>query len=356
MPAALPPRTIPPLCDDAGPSMWHQALAPGVPMEALVEALPAGVLLVGPRGEVRALNESAREILGEVSPGESWRVVVERVVRPCWDDGHDVTLVSGRRVHIGTRAVPGGAGQLILVTDVTETRRLQDLLERYQRASELGQVAATLAHQLRTPVATAMLNCGTLAGIVRGAGPQAHALARMTTSLRRLERLVDNLLAFARGGQLELSPVDVSGLLAWVSEDLSHLASDSFRIGLPTASLPGRVAVNESALRSVLLNLAENAREVTQGRGSLTVDAWNVDGTLVLCFRDDGPGVPEAARPHIFEPFISSRPNGTGLGLAVARTVVQAHGGCIRHEAPVSGGASFLVTLPLLADTHGGAA
>jgi len=333
--------------------MWHQALAPGVPMEALVEALPAGVVLLGPRGEVRALNASARELLGEVAPGEAWRVVVERVVRPCWDDGHDVTLVGGRRVHIGTRAMPGGAGQLILVTDVTETRRLQDLLERYQRASELGQVAATLAHQLRTPVATAMLNCGTLAGVVTGEGPQARALTRMTGSLRRLERLLDNLLAFARGGQLELTPVAVPGLLAWVSEDLAPLASDSFRIGLPPASLPGRVAVNESALRSVLLNLAENAREVTQGRGCLVVDAGIVDGMLVLAFRDDGPGVPEAARGHIFEPFISSRPNGTGLGLAVARTVIQAHGGRIHHESPDAGGAAFLVTLPLLRDATG---
>jgi two-component system sensor histidine kinase FlrB len=333
--------------------MWQRVLAPGVPLEAVVEALPAGVVVVDARGEVQAFNESAAELLGELRAGELWREVVQRLIRPRWDDGHDVTLANGRRVHIGTRAMPGGAGQLIVITDVTETRRLQDLLERHQRASELGQMAATLAHQLRTPVATAMLNCGALGGVLRGDGRERPALTRMKHALQRLERLVDNLLAFARGGQLALTPIAVAELLAWLAEDFTPLADAGFRIALPTVPLPGILAVNESALRSVLLNLAENAREMTRGHGRLVVTAGLAGGSLQLRFRDDGPGVAEAERVHIFEPFVSSRPNGTGLGLAVARIVVQAHGGSIELEAMATGGASFLVILPMLEEAEG---
>jgi len=340
--------------DRATHSTWHQALAPGVPMEAVLEALPAGIVLLGTQGEVRALNESAREILGEVAPGELWRLVVERVVRPRWDDGHDVTLVNGRRVNIGTRAMPGGVGQLVLVTDVTETRRLQDLLERYQRSAELGQMAATLAHQLRTPVATAMLNCGSIAAAIPRDEVPSRAMSRMTNSLRRLERLVDNLLAYARGGRLELGQVPVASLLSWLSEDLAPLATEQFRIAMPTGKVAGEIAVNESALRSVLLNLAENARDVTKGHGRLLIEVSVAASELRLAFRDNGPGVPEANRQHIFQPFISSRPNGTGLGLAVAKTVIEAHGGHIHLESPESGGACFVVSLPVQASIQGG--
>jgi two-component system, sensor histidine kinase FlrB len=345
MPAAASLNAVPHL-HAAGLPSW-QAAGPDVPLDAVIEALPAGVVFVGPRGEVRRVNETARDLLGAVEEGEAWRLVAERSFAPRWDDGHDMTLVSGRRVHLGTRAMPGGAGQIITLTDVTETRHLQDLLERHQRASELGQVAATLAHQLRTPVASAMLNCGTLATVARGDTPAGRALSRMNGSLRRLERLVDNLLAFARGGALALEPVSAMTLTGWLTEDIAPLASDAFTVALPDASLAGAVEVNESALRSVLLNLAENARDITRGRGRLEIHAEIIGDELVLAFCDDGPGVPEAERTRIFEPFVSTRPNGTGLGLAVARTVVQAHGGRISCEQAPGGGGCFVVCLPI---------
>jgi two-component system, sensor histidine kinase FlrB len=327
---------------------FRSVLSDGIDLVSLFDALPAGVVVLDAGGGIDAANAQASTLLGGLERGEAWRDVVARMVRPRWDDGHDITLVSGRRVHIATRALPGRAGQLVLINDVSETRQLQDLLERYQRASALGQMTATLAHQLRTPVATALLQAGQLIGMVGREGRACDIATRLTGVLRRLDRLVDNLLAFARGGRLKLTPTGCQQLVDWLREDIGPMNSGDFSVQLPELAPAGEIAVNADALRSVLRNLADNAREICGTGGALTVSLASTAGRLQLRFQDNGPGVPAAELERIFEAFVSGRPNGTGLGLAVALTVVRAHGGELRCISEPAAGACFVVELPMI--------
>ena len=109
------------------------------------------------RGRVQECNPTAIDLLGEPLEGESWLNVIQRVFAPRFDDGHEVSLKDGRRVSIATRSLAGEPGQLIVLTDMTETRALQERLSRHQRLSALGKVSASLAHQIRTPLSAAML-------------------------------------------------------------------------------------------------------------------------------------------------------------------------------------------------------
>lgn len=329
---------------------WQHDL--GLEFKSLLEVLPAGLVLVDSAGLVVGYNAAAQVLLSGLRLQEAWRDVVVRVVQPRWDDGHDMTLVSGLRVNIATRPLPVLPGQLVMITDVSETRALRDLLERHQRASALGQVTATLAHQLRTPVATALLQLGQLMGLSRSTPPLQRIVDRLKQTLGRMERLVDNMLAFARGGRLALSPITAVTLLEWLRTDFNELARPDFHIELPETAPALPLSVNAAALRSVLLNLAENARDCAGPDAQLRVEFATQEQVLRLDFIDNGPGVPEPLQQQIFQPFVSGRSNGTGLGLAVAETIIRAHGGRLRYEAAATGGACFIVELPIANDVR----
>jgi len=315
-------------------------------LATLLDALPGGVVVIDQHGRVQECNPVAQDLLGPVTRGEAWGAVVARAFAPRWDDGHDVSLVDGRLVNIATQALAGEPGQILLVKEVTETRRLQEQLAHHKRLSAKTEMAAAMAHQIRTPLASALLSTGNLRRASDEAS-RARAVTRTVKSLRKLERLVDEMLLFARGGQLEVEPLAVDDFLA----ALEHAAGEAFGwadfdIVFEPAPGAGVVYANLAALTSIALNLIENAYHAANGRGRIVISARIVDEQCLVRFVDDGPGIAPEAQADVFEPFFTTRANGTGLGLAVARGVARAHAGDLTL-APSPHGACFELTLPL---------
>ncbi len=125
-------------------------------LENLLNIMPAGVVVLDSRGLVTQCNPAAEDFLGEPLLGEIWRNVIKRSFAPQVDDGHEISLKDGRRISMVTRSMEGEPGQLILLTDLTETRELQHRLDRHRRLSEMGRMMSSLAHQIRTPLSAAM--------------------------------------------------------------------------------------------------------------------------------------------------------------------------------------------------------
>ena len=320
-------------------------------LNALLDALPGGVVVLDQRGLVQEFNPAAIELLGPMAGGDAWHSIVTRAFAPRWDDGHDLSLSDGRRVNIATQALSGEPGQILLIKDVTETRLLQDQLAHHKRLSAKTEMAAAMAHQIRTPLAAALLNVGNLCRARSDVGRE-RAVERSLQSLRKLERLVDEMLLFARGGQLAVEAVAASDLLAAVESAARDAFSVSdLRLEFAPLAEQGRVYANLSALTSVSLNLIDNACHACRGQGRVTVTAAIVDQQLCLAFQDDGPGICAEQAAQIFEPFFTTRANGTGLGLAVARAVTQAHGGQLTLVTGAGSGARFVMTLPLIAQS-----
>ena len=119
-------------------------------LQHLLDLLPGGVIVIDDRGRVREANPAACELLGLPLEGELWRHVITRCFAPREDDGHEISLIDGRRLSISTRSLDAEPGQLVLLNDLTETRRLQDQLARHERLSSLGRMVASLAHQICT--------------------------------------------------------------------------------------------------------------------------------------------------------------------------------------------------------------
>ena len=326
-------------------------------MENLLEALPGGVVVVDGTGRVQEFNPAAVELLGAVSAGDLWADIVERAFAPRWDDGHDISLSDGRIVNIATAALTGEPGQILLLKEVSETRRLQEQLTHHKRISAKTEMAAAMAHQVRTPLASAMLTVANLRGDGLAAGEREKVVERSLRSLRKLERLVEDMLMFARGAKIEVSHIGSRELMRTVAAAVAEaFGSETFDVDVDDSGAVGNVYANVEAITSISLNLIDNSYQSTAGSGRMTIGSVCRDGHLTLVFADDGPGVPPTARDKIFEPFYSTRGNGTGLGLPVARAIARAHGGDLCLEAGAGHGARFLMSLPLADEATSGVA
>ena len=164
----------------------------------VLDLLPGGVIVIDGQGLVRDANPVALELLGEPLVGVNWRDVIVRSFAPRKDDGHEISLRNGRRLSIATRSLSGEPGQLVLLTDLTETRRLQDQLARHERLSSLGRMVASLAHQIRTPLSTALLYASHLEQGGLSEQQQQRFAGSLKARLHELEHQVRDMLVFAR--------------------------------------------------------------------------------------------------------------------------------------------------------------
>jgi two-component system sensor histidine kinase FlrB len=220
---------------------------------------------------------------------------------------------------------------------------LQQELAVQRPLAVLGEMTAGLAHQVRTPLATALVYACHLRDAPLAAAEQARFAGRLVERLRQLERLVADMLAFAHGADAGTQRFTVSDLLHAVNATVQPRRPQAVRLRLAAAPAAVYLTGSLENLAGALANLCLNAFEA--GAGEVVVDCAVRDGTLRLTVSDDGPGMQAALRARVFEPFVSGRPGGTGLGLAVARGVVERHHGRLLL-AESSVGCRFEVTLP----------
>ena len=313
-------------------------------LTSLLEALPAGVVELSSDGKIAHANPAAISLLGDLRPGEQWSGVVNRVFQPRWDDGHDISLDDGRRVNIETAALVGRSGQILLIKDVTETRSLQERLNLHQRLSAKTEVAAALAHQVRTPLSTAILYLSNLRRIGGTPEQSADLIEKALKGMRHIENIVADMLMFSRDHKFEMEIIPIDEFL----QSLKHSSAGNrikIVIDEATATLAGfAVRCNHDALISVIQNLIDNA--IAAGAKIVHIKA-ELDHSLVkISISDNGPGIEKSVKEEIFEPFYSTKSQGNGLGLAIARSICRAHSGDLILEQVEGGGACFSLLLP----------
>lgn len=212
-------------------------------------------------------------------------------------------------------------------------------VEQARHLASLGQLSAVLAHEIRNPLASLKGNAQLLArSLPEGEKPRAKA-DRVVDEALRLEHLTNDLLAFARSGQITIADAEPAALVRDAAA-----AVDGARITVDDAGAPRSWPLDAARMRQVLVNLLENAVEMSEGPVAATVT--RAGGHLRIAVRDHGPGIPEADLPRMFEPFFTRRTRGTGLGLAVCKRLVELHGGTIAARNVDGGGAELILELP----------
>ena len=296
-------------------------------LSALLAVLPGGVLLLDAGDTIRDANPAAVELLGQPLIGAPWRDVLERNPELGGASG------GGRELAVQRRALADRGEAVVLITDTTEKHELQRQLERRHRLAAMGEMAARLAHQMRTPLASTALYLAQLARADLASAQRGRIARRLGERLGHMEGLIESMLSFVRG-----------------KRPAQTLVTLPDRVQLTVTPLDDTLCLRACAddLVGALGNLVKNASELE--RRPLHIDIWAGAVSarwLQLRVRDNGPGIAEAHLARIFDPFFTTRAQGTGLGLAVVAMTVEHCGGRVRAGNRVGGGAEFLLDLPL---------
>lgn len=302
-----------------------------------VEALPGAVIVLNGEGIVSEINSRASELLNRPLLGLAWSEIVRRECAQNIASNGDLCLNDGRYLSLSRKSLVTEPGEILLLADVTESRRMAELLQRSERLSCLGEMTASLAHQIRTPIASALLN----AARIGGDDTQRQLVGRIRERLNEVGRMVDDMLRFTSGARRSDETFAVAGLYKELVETGpvgSELDVALLREGL-------QVAGNRDAIKGALGNLIDNARQSCRDDARIELGAELCQDRVCLTVTDNGHGVPEEIRGRLFEPFFTTRPQGTGLGLAVVRAVAEAHGGEVLVESGKKG-STFALCLP----------
>ena len=322
----------------------------------LLDALPAGVAVLDAFGGIEQANPAAAGILGADIEGRVWEEFAAACLAPTATPGEwEMPRRRDSRIAVTETRLPSSGGRIVLIHDVTEAHRMKTLAARNDRLAAMGEMAAGLAHQLRTPLAAALLYAGALENPRLPEGERARCGARVVERLQHLERLIRDMLTFARGEATGGESIPVSALLAEAVQVFEPLARRR-EVGFVVAddSCAAVVNGNRKALSGAIVNLMENALDACAAGGRIELGARLADGSVCIRVRDNGRGMDAATQARLFEPFFTTRAEGTGLGLAIARGVARAHGGGIDVDSAPGAGATFVLVLPLIVGAGGG--
>ena len=315
-------------------------------LEDLLDLLPAGVVVIDSRGRVAECNSAAEQLLGLPLKHEAWVAVIQRSFAPRSDDGHEVSLKSGRRVSLSTSTLANESGQLLMLTDQTDTRLLQSRLAHYQRLSEMGRMMASLAHQVRTPLSAALLYAGHLMKPELRPEQRIKFAGKVKSRLENLELQVRDMLIFARGETRLEDRISVAQLFREL-EDALDMPLDSWDADCDCVNRVPELTLqcNKDSLLGAIMNLVNNSLQAGGKGTELVIEAQLLGDKLCIEVRDNGPGMDAQLCNKVMEPFFSTKSHGTGLGLAVAQVVAKAHHGefLLRSQLGVGTQAAFLI-------------
>lgn len=317
-------------------------------MQRVLAALPAGVVLLDEDARVVDVNTVASKLLEGPLLGELWVDVMRDKFIPEYDNPQERQLRDGRHVSINSSPLHDEPGQIVLLSDVSEMRDMQAFVQRQKHLSAMGEMLASMAHQVRTPLSTAVLYTSHLQSRSLSVLQQKRFAGKILERLKHLQRQVDDMLIFAREGKMLMENFSLKRMLEQLGETmLDTVGSRNIAFQIDNQAADDVMLGNENALRGALMNLLENAVQAVADNGRIVLTVTQPERRrLQFSVADDGPGIEAEHLQRIFEPFFTTRSNGTGLGLAVVDSVISAHGGELHCVSRRPQGAVFHFTLP----------
>lgn len=347
----------------------------------LLSIMPAGVLVIDKNGLVSLANQQAINLLGEPLIGEAWRDVISRVFAPKADDGHEVSMTNGKKVKIDISPLTEEKGQLIVITDLTETRELQSRVGHMQRLSSLGKMVASLAHQVRTPLSSALLYAENLKSMPLKNEMATRFSEKLTLRLKELESQVNDMLLFAKSSDKQIvtklstqevieqsvaqteAQIRLAGIELIFENTQSSAAGGESHETIDERHMLGNLTAITGALTNLMTNamqallqpraqqkavndLAKNPPESQQITLSVSTEDIDEQSYCVFTVSDNGKGLKQDEINRLFEPFYTTKSQGTGLGLAVVSTVAKSHKGLVKCGNIEPNGAFFALYIP----------
>lgn len=233
------------------------------------------------------------------------------------------------------------AGALVVWRLIVRTEATAARSEQEQRLAALGTMSAVLAHEIRNPLASLKGHAQLVVEGVGDDGPLHGMAQRVVDETLRLEALTANLIDFARTGQIERRPTRPAELVQRACDEC-----DAGRCVVNCDAAPEKWALDPTRMHQVLVNVLRNAVQASPGDAPIDLAVSARDGRLIVTIRDRGPGLADDMMEQLFEPFVTTRVRGAGLGLSIAERIIALHGGTITARNHPEGGAVFQIEIP----------
>ncbi len=341
-------------------------------LESLLDSLHDGVLMVDMSEKITMVNGRGAQILG-LDPLEAVGLGLSEVF-PTQKDFTDPLLHSLHEgiplrwvevvwlrsaetpvpLGVSTAAVrdPEGRklGAVASFQNLTHLKQMERELSQTRTLAALGQMAATVAHEIRNPLGGIGGFAKLLQRDIPEDDPRRRLSERIIEGVGSLNKIVTNLLAYTKPIETQLRDVEIRPWLAelaqWCRDEALGQEVGDLDIQLSVEPRVRMGRFDPDKLRQVMLNLALNALQSLPGRGSIHFSARRAPGLLILGIQDNGSGIPHETITEIFNPFFTTKENGTGLGLAIVRKIVELHGGNLFVESVPGSGTRFDIHLP----------
>ncbi|MDH4099444.1 MAG: ATP-binding protein [Nitrospirota bacterium] len=245
---------------------------------------------------------------------------------------------------------PQGAvmGSVLVFSDLSQMKRLEEQVQRSKRLSAMGEMAASLAHEIRNPLGSLELFSSLLRRELEGDADKAGLADNIIMVVKNLTNITSNLLFFARPCTPVLQPVSVNAILDETLVFCQHLINQSeVTLAKKFSASDHMVDIDRELMKQVFLNIILNALQAMEDGGKLTITTASHRGCIEIEIGDTGPGIEGDALDRIFDPFFTTKERGTGLGLAIVHNIVRAHNGAIEVKSKKGKGTTFLISLPM---------
>ncbi len=336
--------------------------------DLLVSSLPIGLVATDTEGRIQLCNRTAEELIekteqqlvgkrpGDVLPPPLAVLISQSEAQPERPQRRDLLLERGegrsRALLLAALAVIDGeqrhVGTMLLMQDVSEVKQLEEELKRNERLAALGEMAAGVAHELRNPLSSIKGLALLLKSKFTDNSTDREAADILVREVERLNRSIGELLDYARPDRLEKATVSLNEI---VGKALTLLRVDADAAGIQIVTEycppPDLVHADQDKLSQVFLNLLLNAIQAMKSGGTLQVVTVRDPGQQLLCrIQDSGCGIEADLLPKIFDPYVTTKSSGTGLGLAMSVKIIEEHGGRIDISSTPGQGTTVIVALP----------
>lgn len=320
-------------------------------LSLLLNALPGGIVALDTQDHIERINPAAVTILGEPLLGLPWQQIIQTRLTPTAIVNEwyipAATMESLRRIRIESSVTDSLGRKILLINDITEAYAMQEQIRRNQRLTAMGEMAANLAHQLRTPLSTALIYANHLGNDTLTSSARQKFAAKTIERLLHLEQLTKDMLRFVKGETAQLECVAIADIFAELQQVLEpQMTQFGLKFAVRDGSKAENLLTDRQALCGALINLLENAIQASAPGQQVTLTSRLDAAHIIISIRDQGSGIDLALQERLFEPFFTTRTEGTGLGLAIVRSVIQSMGGEIAIHSPPQGGTEFIVRLP----------
>jgi len=315
-------------------------------LESLIDVLPNAVIVLDENAIVIKVNENAQQWLDQNILGQNWLAVQQTYLKGKTSQVNEFILDNGRAVTLCKTSLASQNGSIILLSDITEQRQQHEQLEHNNKLAALGQVSASLAHQIKTPLASALLYASQLNSTIVSDQKRDTFVQKLLGSLRHLNSQVSDMLGYVHLGSCQKTKTTAVEII----EQLEFIYSSNTAAKLRLTDLTNDAVlfVGKDVLVGAITNLIDNAIDATT-TDSIVACLFEAKGdVLTISVKNKGEGLTDQQQAHLFDPFYTTKAHGTGLGLAVVSDVAKTHLGEAFCQSKLGLGSLFGMRLPVV--------